>query len=424
MGPPPSPGAPRRAWHCPASPGIISELVGGSSLDKNEKKKKIPAVASSILLFGFRSMSNFLQRFLKLFHCWPSLITIPKSLDFGLGHATCPELFYVCVSMLQGAEAEMSPALLWGAWPSPLNPPALEEITVLVPQILGCCGVRGRDCRDYYTLIPQPQGPAAVSWTRCPGEFRSVSVTFPSSRAEVVGAQETSRDSPGRNKMRVQTSLELQEEQPTCASTHLSPTVPRQEPLSGSGSGGGPAQPKVDTEMCLRDRCKKSENTLKMSKNSVRVPAWARNFGLFGIVFFCLCRIFCLRLETSLDFVILKLMSLLSHGCPWHRTAQIPLLVRRAQRISSGKVSCVTGKAIESLKSSAASSISIMSFHYPKVGNSSLFNKAFSMCQRHEAGAYAVPKGPLGFWGPLTLAPSANISDHPKVFKQRKTNWP
>lgn len=55
MGPPPHPSALQRAWHCPASPGIIPELVGGSSLDKNERKKKIPPVAKSVLLFGFRA---------------------------------------------------------------------------------------------------------------------------------------------------------------------------------------------------------------------------------------------------------------------------------------------------------------------------------------------------------------------------------
>lgn len=110
----------------------------------------------------------------------------------------------------------------------------------------------------------------------------------------------------------------------------------------------------------------------------------------------------CLRLETSLDFVILKLTSLLSHGCHWHRTAQIPLLVRKAHRISTENVSCITGKAIESLKSSAGGSAPFqLSFHCPKVGNSSLFNKAFSMCHWHEAGACAVPKGRCGFWGAL-----------------------
>lgn len=42
-----------------------------------------------------------------------------------------------------------------------------------------------------------------------------------------------------------------------------------------------------------------------------------------------------------------------------------------------------------------------MSFHYPKAGNFSLFSDAFSMCQGHETGACAVPKGPLVFWGTL-----------------------
>lgn len=46
---------PAESLALPCSPGIIPELVGGSSLDKNERKKKIPPVAKSVLLFGFRA---------------------------------------------------------------------------------------------------------------------------------------------------------------------------------------------------------------------------------------------------------------------------------------------------------------------------------------------------------------------------------